>query len=222
MKPSFLKKIWNNFFTGLVLLLPLIITVWFVRFLLVKLNDLLLDPGTKFLGSLFPQPFLALPFKILILFIIILIVTLFGLATKNILGRGIFIFFEQFISKLPLVGKVYSGTKDISSAFLSTQKRVFSKVVLVEFPQKGSYALGFITSEIKGEIQERTKEEVINVYVPTTPNPTSGFLLFVPKNELRVLNMSVEDGLKLVISGGILSPKKLDDSEDRGSCSKTK
>jgi uncharacterized membrane protein len=208
MGKTFLRKIRNNFFTGLIVLLPLIITILLVRFLFNRINNTILEPGTNFLAAFFPQGHLVVVFKVLIFLIVVLLIALFGLATKNILGRRLFSLFERFVYKLPLVGKVYSGTKDISNALLTTSKGAFLKVVLVEFPQKGSYALGFVTSEVRGEIQDKTKEEVINVFVPTTPNPTSGFLLFVPKEGLIFLDMSVEDGLKLVISGGVVSPVK--------------
>ncbi|MCX5656801.1 MAG: DUF502 domain-containing protein, partial [Candidatus Omnitrophica bacterium] len=130
-------------------------------------------------------------------------ISLVGSATKNIFGKRLISFTEKLILKFPFFGRIYAGTKEISNAFLLSNKGAFMKVVLVEFPKEGSYALGFITSAAKGEIQDKTKNNVLSVLVPTTPNPTSGFLLFIPMDKLIFLDMTIEEGIKLIISGGI-------------------
>jgi len=112
---------------------------------------------------------------------------------------------EKRVLRIPMVGWVYGGMKDMSHAFLGQTKGIFTRVVLIEFPHKGIYAIGFVTSEGRGEVQDRTADKVINVFVPTTPNPTSGFLLLVPEKDIISLNMSIDEGLRMVISGGIVS-----------------
>ncbi|MCM8783460.1 MAG: DUF502 domain-containing protein [Candidatus Omnitrophica bacterium] len=202
---TLIRKLRNNFISGLIILFPLVISFLFIRFLYFKLDQIILEPGIKYLFKFFPYTYLVPLFKIFIFILVILIISLLGIATKNIFGRRFLFSLEHFLSRLPLIGKIYSGTKEISDALLLSKKGAFRKVVLVEFPKDGSYALGFITSETKGEIQKSTKEEVVSVFIPTTPNPTSGFLLFVPINKTIPLDISVEEGIKLVISFGIVS-----------------
>lgn len=200
----FLRKIKNNFFTGLIILFPLIISIFLLRFLYIKLDQWILQPGVEFLLKFFPYfPFVFL-FKILIFLIFILSVSFLGLATKNILAWRLISSFERLISRLPLFGKIYSGTKEISDALLLNKRDFFRRVVLVEFPREGSYSIGFITSEVKGEIK-KMGEEMVSVFVPTTPNPTSGFLLFVPMSKLIPLDISVEEGIKMVVSFGMIA-----------------
>ena len=108
--------------------------------------------------------------------------------------------------KVPLVNKVYMAMQQISKVFLVKKQAVFSKAVLVEYPRKGTYVLGLMTSEASGEVQYKTEKKLVSVFIQTTPNPTSGFLLFVPSNELINLEMSVENSMKLIISGGAVIP----------------
>jgi uncharacterized membrane protein len=113
---------------------------------------------------------------------------------------------EKLLTKIPLFNTIYTTVKQISEIFLSPSKTPFNRVVLVEFPKKGMYTLGFITSTEKSEIHVKTKRDILNVFVPTTPNPTTGFLFFLDKSEIIELEMSVEEGMKLVISGGVVNP----------------
>ncbi len=115
------------------------------------------------------------------------------------------------VEKIPLVRSLYSGAKQIIEAVTNSQVDTFSKVVMIEYPRKGLYSLGFITCEAKGEIQKNTDDFVINVFVPTTPNPTSGMLVFVSKKDVIPLSMTVEEGIKLVVSGGIVTPLEKND-----------
>ncbi|MGE4357200.1 MAG: DUF502 domain-containing protein [Candidatus Omnitrophota bacterium] len=199
-----MRKFRNSFISGLLILFPLVISFLLIQFLYSKLNQIILEPSVKYLLRFFPYTYLIPLFKIIIFIILILGISLLGLATKNILARRFLVVVEHFLSRLPLIGKIYKGTKEISDALLLSKEGAFRKVVLVEFPKEGSYTLGFITSETKGEIQKNTKEEVVSVFVPTTPNPTSGFLIFVPIEKTIPLNISVEEGIKLVISFGIV------------------
>jgi uncharacterized membrane protein len=113
---------------------------------------------------------------------------------------------ERLVSRVPVVRTIYGVLKQIFDAVLAQSEGAFREVVLIEYPRKGIWVIGFITSNTQGEVQRVTPDDMVNVFLPTTPNPTSGFLLFVPRQDCRTLNMSVEEGVKLVISGGIVSP----------------
>ncbi|HNX04352.1 MAG TPA: DUF502 domain-containing protein, partial [Opitutales bacterium] len=124
--------------------------------------------------------------------------------------------FERFMSSVPLVRSVYMTVKQIVDTVAKGNKAIFSTTVLVEYPRKGVYAIGFLTGDARGEIQDRTSSYLLNVFLPTTPNPTSGFLLFVPKDEVIMLDMPVSDGMKAIISGGAVMPEWLPKREGTG------
>jgi uncharacterized membrane protein len=132
--------------------------------------------------------------------------TLIGALTAGILGRAVNLLLESILNRLPVIRSLYSAIKQIMETVLANKSAAFRECVLIEYPRKGIWTLGFITGTTKGEVQEKTAEKVINVFVPTTPNPTSGFLLFVPEQDIIRLKMPIEDGLKLVVSGGIVTP----------------
>lgn len=211
-----LAKIRANFLTGSLVVTPLIITVWVLYFIIDKLNLLLLDPVMSLLKSWVPaQNIITLTkFSIFLLFLVFL--TIVGFATRIILLRNIFGFGEKVLCRVPMISTIYRAIKEIGFAFFVHNSSIFQKVVLVEYPRKGLYQLGFVTSETKGEAQEKTKETVVNVFIPTTPNPTSGILSLVPREDIIFLDMSVAEGMKMVISGGAVVPKThYGDSKDR-------
>jgi len=135
------------------------------------------------------------------------LVFLIGLFTKNWAGRKLWDIGENIVARIPVIRSVYVGAKQVVDTFATNSTKSFSKVVMLEYPRKGIYCLAFITSHTKGEAQERTEEDLVNIFLPTTPNPTSGFLLLVPKEDLIELDMSVEDGIKMIVSGGLVTPK---------------
>jgi len=202
------RKIKSNFFTGLLLVIPGVVTLWVLYFIISKLNLLLLEPVMSIFQIWLPDRASVEFFtKVAIFFILLGLLTLTGFAAKIILFRNIFGFGESVLYRVPMISTVYKGLKEMSSAFLTDQKSIFKKVVLIEYPKDGVYAIGFVTSETRGEAQEKTKENVINVFVPTTPNPTSGMLVLVPQEDVISLDMSVADGMKMIISGGAVTPK---------------
>ncbi|MGF1484438.1 MAG: DUF502 domain-containing protein [Opitutales bacterium] len=200
----------NAFITGLVLLLPLGVTIFVINLLLVNVGDpttrlffenvLKLDPPRQNTVNWYVFSFVST-------LIVVFLITLLGIASRYFLGRYVIAVFERVIDALPFVNSVYRVVKQIVDTFSKQQKAVFQKVVLVEYPRRGAYALGFLTSDAKGEVQALTKGDVVNVFVPTTPNPTSGFLLMIPEEEVRELEMSIGDGMKLIISGGAVVPE---------------
>ena len=197
------RRIRNIFITGLLITLPIAITFFILKFLFKNLDAL--SPVFTYLliqaGAPIPEGF-RIPF--LGFFMTFLIILLVGILTTNIFGKQIVHLGETLVEKIPFVRRIYSGTKQVVVAFANTDTDSFKKVVLIEFPRKGIHAIGFVTGEASGEVQEHTHGQVINVFVPTTPNPTSGFLVFSPQEEVQEIAMSIEDGVKYVISGGIV------------------
>jgi uncharacterized membrane protein len=191
----------NYFLTGLLVILPIFVTVYIVLFLVRGMDALARFIPTKYL----PEALLHyIPGLGLILAVIL--ISAVGLLTRNFAGRKVVQFWEDMVDRIPLVRIIYSGVKQLLEAFFVQQTNAFRKVALLEYPRRGTYVIGFITGESKGEIQRRTSKKMINVFVPTTPNPTSGFYVLVPEDELIILDMTVEDAFKLIISGGIFSP----------------
>ncbi len=193
-----MKKLQRVFIAGILALLPLVVTLYLLYFLFTTLDNFL----GNFLEALAGRELPGAGFLLSIL-----LVLLAGSLTTNLLGNKLLSIGEKLIQRIPLAKGIYSSTKQIVDAFSSREKDAFKKVVLLEYPRPGLYALGFVTGSAQGEIQKKTRENLIYVFVPTTPNPTSGMLLMVPEQDLLPLDMSVEDGLKVLISGGIAAPK---------------
>ena len=138
--------------------------------------------------------------------IALILVTTVGALFANVAGRFLVRFGEGLVARVPVVRTVYGVLKQIFDAVLAQSANAFREVVLIEYPRRGIWVIGFVTSPTRGEVQRVTADEMVNVFLPTTPNPTSGFLLFVPRKDCIPLDMTVEEGVKLVISGGIVSP----------------
>lgn len=205
------KKFQNLFIAGLLVLFPISITVFTMTFLLRKLDNLLSPAFVKLL-ILFGLPLHKGQFIPGLGFLASIIIIIFtGLITKNILGRKLFKLGEILVEKIPVARSIYSGAKQIIDTVSKSQLDAFNKVIMVEYPRKGLFSIGFITCESRGEIQENLEEDVVNVFIPTTPNPTSGLLIFVPKKDIIPLSMTVEEGIKLVVSGGLVTPIKDND-----------
>ena len=199
----------DNLLAGIVVILPITITVLIIRFLVISLNSIMLNPLALRLKPYLLQEQQRLFFAKVVVFIAaLIIIMLIGLMTRVIIVRRTFSFFEKFLYKLPMVNKVYGALKEISNALFSTKKTSFQKVILAEYPSKGIYTIGFITSELKGILQDSAGEQdLISVYIPTTPNPTSGLFVLLNKNEVKPLQMSVEEAFKVVISAGAITPR---------------
>ena len=134
------------------------------------------------------------------------LIVLVGMATANIVGRRIVAYGDRVFSRTPVVRSIYNAVKQIVDAFASSSDGAFQQVVLVEYPRQGTYALGFLTSSIKGEVAEHIGTDVVAVFIPTTPNPTSGMLILLPRASVHNLDMTVDEGLKLIVSGGVVTP----------------
>ena len=137
---------------------------------------------------------------------LVLAITLIGFLTANYLGRLFVRVGEKLVGRMPVVRSLYGAVKQIFESVLRSQSTAFNEVVLVEYPRRGMWTLGLVIGETYGEIQARTHETMYNIYLPTTPNPTSGYLVFLPRSDMITLDMSVEDCMKMIVSGGIVTP----------------
>lgn len=205
-----MKRVWNsflvNFINGIVLLLPVIITIALIRFLVLRVNKMVLDPIMGFFAPMISGPLRVYAARFVIFCAVVFAVASFGWGAKILFIKKILGMIEGLILNVPFLGKFYNAAKQIFSAFLGQGKTIFKQVVLVEYPRKGLYSIGFTTGVVKGEIKNEINSVGFNVFIPTTPNPTSGVFLVVPKDDIRFLKMSVEDAMKLVISGGSVMP----------------
>jgi uncharacterized membrane protein len=200
-----------NFFAGLAVVLPAVLSVallvWIFRNV-ANLTDTLLLFVPR---SLTHEDNGAGPmhwyWSLVALVVALILITLVGQLARNYMGRKMIQFFDAFLLQIPLLNKVYSAIKQINEAFTSSNKSSFKHVVLVEFPRTGQHAVGFITSEEQAGIQTSAGEKRVGVFIPTTPNPTSGFLVLMPEREITRLDMSVADGIKFVMSLGSIAPE---------------
>ena len=201
------RSLRNAFVSGLLLIAPVGVTVFVINFLIQRVGV-----PTRQLFFFFIPPtgprliWVEYGLYVLAIALVACLITLLGWLSKLLIGRVLVNSFERLVDNVPVVRNVYNTVKQIRDTFVQQQKAVFQKSVLVEYPRKGVWVLGFLTGEGRGEIQHRTDSALLNVFVPTTPNPTSGFLLMVPRNEVHDLDMSISDAMKLIISGGAVVP----------------
>jgi uncharacterized membrane protein len=202
----------SNFLTGLVLVLPAVISLAVIKWLfgtISSITDLLLFFLPK---SITHEDNGAGPvhwyWSLLALLLAVLIISAIGRLARNYFGKKMIEWMDSTMMHIPLFNKIYAAIKQVNEAFAGN-KHSFKTVVLVEFPRAGMYSVGFITNDQRDEIQAKTKEKVVCVFVPTTPNPTSGFLVLVPEEKITKLDMSVADGVKYIVSLGSISPEHL-------------
>lgn len=201
-------RIRNVFITGLLITLPIALTYFILQFLFKNL-DALSPVFTKVLidlGAPIPEGYRIPALGLVITLLIVLAV---GWFTTNFFGKRLILLGENIVGKIPFVRRIYKGSKQVVQSIAHADTRAFRKVVLIEFPRRGMLAIGFVTGEARGEVQQNTCDDVLNVFVPTMPNPTSGFLVFAPPEELTEIDMSIEDGVKYVVSGGIVTTERL-------------
>ncbi len=192
-----MKRIRTYVIAGLIVLVPIIITWKLLVWLFSVVDGILSGLVPHVFGRAIPGVGLAAT---------VILVLLVGVLAANIFGRRMIHYGESLIRRTPIVRSVYVTMKQITDAFVRQEQAVFSRVCLVEYPRKGIFSPGFVTSPALPELEDKTKTRLIGVFIPTTPNPTSGFLLYVPAEDVIYLDLPVEDGLKLVISGGVITP----------------
>lgn len=193
------KHLRNSFFAGLLVVVPVAASVAILLGLFNWVTDMMLP-------SQLLEAELAFVYRTIALVLFVVMVTVVGWVTRLMVGRQLVSIGEALIRRVPFLNTIYNFIKEVSHTLLGGKKTVFERVVLVEYPRPGVYAIGFVTNEGEGEVQAKTKAKVINVFLPTTPNPTSGFLLMIPREQAVDLDMTVAEGMKLVISGGAVVP----------------
>lgn len=199
-KQTFWGVVRMAFGRGIVILVPVVITIWVLHILFNAIDGIISPIFDRILERHIPG------IGFISMVIIILIV---GILSRNLIGRTIFKFFERILASIPLARTIYSAMKDLIKAFqLGGKGKSFRQVVLLEYPRLGLYTIGFVTNEITVHGKENI-DEMLSVYIPNPPNPTSGIMILVPRLKAQVLSMSVEEGLKLALSGGIVTSGSL-------------
>ena len=199
-----MKRLTNYLISGLLFWIPLALTVLVIKFFLEVVNNLV---PARFLPETLLNLDTSIPGSGFVFVILILLLT--GALVTNILGRKLLDLWERALNKIPGFRNIYNALKKISSTVLNTSSESFRKAFLIQYPSKGIWVVAFQSGDYKGEIEEIIGEDVINLFVPTTPNPTSGFFVIIPKKDAIELKMSVEEAFKLVISAGVVTPETL-------------
>ncbi len=201
------KRLRNYFFTGLLVLVPVVLTGFIIWKLFLAVDGILRPFAYKYILGRFGLELGGRQFPGIGFITLTILIIVTGAIARNYVGKKIVGFGDRLVESIPLINRIYGALKQISQALFSSKREVFKKVVLFEYPRKGIYCIGFYTQDTRGTVQDALDEDVVSLFLPTTPNPTSGFLLFVPKSEIIEIDLSVEEALKLVISGGAIVPK---------------
>lgn len=199
------RRIINYFLTGLVIAGPIGITLYIAWWVIGVIDDMV----TPFVPRAF-NPSTYLPFEIpgFGLIVALVTITLLGFLAANLVGRSLVQVGERILSRVPMVSTVYKALKQIFETVVHQSAQSFKQVGLIQYPRPGLWAIVLISTEAKGEIMEKVEgDSILSVFLPTTPNPTSGFLLFVPREEIIILDMTIEDAAKLIVSAGLVSPQ---------------
>ncbi len=213
VRSPFMSRMRTYFFTGVIVAAPISITIyvtwsiieWFDEQFLPLVPDL-----PPHIAERLKLPF-DLPFDIPGLGLIVALVglTLIGFLTANLLGRSIVKFGERLVDRMPIVRGIYNVLKQLFETVLTDSSKAFQYAALVEYPRRGLYTIGFVAGDTRGEVVRRAEMDLVSVYVPTTPNPSSGFILFIPREDVRILDMTVEQAMKYVVSVGVVVPPDL-------------
>ena len=193
---SLAERLRAYFISGVLVIAPVAITIWVSAWFIDFVDN-----------QVFPGKYLPYPFPGIGLIVAVVAITLVGWATSGLVGRVIHRASENLVTRIPVIRSIYGGTKQVFESVLAQRSNAFRQVAIFEYPRRGIWSIGFLAGTTAGEVQERTRNETVNVFVPTTPNPTSGYLLFVPRADLILLDMTVEEGIKMVVSGGIVTPE---------------
>ena len=205
-----MKRLRNYFISGLLFWIPLALSVLVIKFFLEVVNNFI---PARFLPETLLNLDTSIPGSGILLVIVIILLT--GALVTNILGRKLLALWERALNKIPGFRNIYNVLKKVSTTVLNTSSDSFRKAFLVQYPSKGIWVIAFQSGDYKGQAEALIGEEILNLFVPTTPNPTSGFFIMVSKNDVLELNMSVEEAFKLVISAGVVTPKTVDIKEDK-------
>ena len=203
-----LANVRGNFLAGLIVIAPIGFTMWIINSIIGWIDGWVLPliPYNYHFAE-----YIGINLKGLGVMFFLVFTVLVGWVAKGILGRTFLRVGENLVDRTPIVRSVYSGIKQIAETVLSSRDSSFEKACLIEYPRKGIWAIAFVASDSRGEIAEKNPDkqnQLVSVFIPTTPNPTSGFLLFIPKSDIKYLDMTIEEAAKLVISAGLVFPKE--------------
>lgn len=220
-KPGRFAGLRASFLTGIVVIAPVALTIWLVWSLMGWVDSVVL-PLVPI--NLRPEHYIGINLRGVGLIIFLLFTVIVGWVAKGLIGKSLIRFAESLVNRMPVVRSIYSGVKQIAETVFAQSERSFEKACLVQYPRKDIWAVGFISTAAKGEVNEKaeTGSDLLSVFVPTTPNPTSGFLLFFPREDVIELDMSIEDAAKLVISAGLVYPGQVDPNDPRPKADKSK
>ena len=202
-----MKAFWRNFLTGLLVIMPAFVTFTIIRVFFLWVYSLVIGPVAQVITPWLNPGWTVILVKAGILVGFFLFVTFLGMGTRMLIFRELLSIAEAFMKRVPVVGKIYQATREIVNAFKGDQKGAFSQVILLEWPAKGLYTLGFVTSKEDSKNPVKSLTQLMNVYVPTTPNPATGHFMLIARENIIPVNLSVEEGMKLVISGGVVGPE---------------
>lgn len=194
------------FVTGLLILVPLAITLWVLNLIVSTLDQSLLLLPERWQ----PRVLIGYEFPGVGTVLTLLIIFLTGLAARNIIGKQVVYVWELLLARIPIVNSIYSSVKQVSDTLFSSSGNAFRKALLIQYPRQGSWTIAFQTGTPGGDVKNHLKGDYVSVYVPTTPNPTSGFFLMMPKADTIELDMSVDQALKYIVSMGVVSPEQLE------------
>ena len=213
-RPGLFASLRASFLTGLIVIAPVGLTIWLIWSVIGWIDGVVL-PLVPY--DFQPEKYIGINLRGIGVIIFLLFTIVVGWLAKGLLGRSLIRIAENMVQNVPVVRSIYSGVKQIAETVFAQSERSFEKACLFEYPRKGIWAIGFISTTAKGEVAQRatTSGDLISVFVPTTPNPTSGFLLFFPREDIIELDMSVEDAAKLVISAGLVYPNEKDPSQPK-------
>ncbi|KIC44510.1 MAG: DUF502 domain-containing protein [Ruegeria sp.] len=211
-RPGLFAGLRASFLTGIVVIAPVWLTVWLIWSVVGWIDSAVLPLVPQ---RFQPQEYVGINLRGVGVIIFLIFTVIVGWIAKGILGRSLIHFAESLVDRMPVVRSVYSGIKQISETVFAQTERSFEKACLIQYPRRGIWAIGFVSTTARGEVSARaeTGGELLSVFIPTTPNPTSGFLLFFPAEDVILLDMSIEDAAKLVISAGLVYPNEKDPTQ---------
>ncbi|MDZ7709754.1 MAG: DUF502 domain-containing protein [Roseovarius sp.] len=204
-KPRRLSGLRASFLTGIVVIAPVGLTLWLIWTVAGWVDGMVLP---LIPAGFQPEKYIGINLRGVGVIIFLIFTIVVGWVAKGLIGRSLILFAESLVNRMPVVRSIYSGVKQIAETVFAQSERSFEKACLVQYPRKDVWAIGFISTEARGEINAKaeTGSDLLSVFVPTTPNPTSGFMLFFPREDVIELDMSIEDAAKLVISAGLVYP----------------
>ena len=208
-KPGLFSGLRASFLTGIVVIAPVGLTIWLIWSIIGWVDGFVLPLVPDRFN---PEQYIGINLRGVGVIIFLVFTITVGWVAKGLIGRSLIRFAESLVERMPVVRSIYSGVKQIAETIFAQTDRNFEKACLIQYPRKGIWAIGFISTQARGEVAERaeTMGPLVSVFVPTTPNPTSGFLLFFPEEDVIELDMSIEDAAKLVISAGLVYPNAKD------------